>query len=95
MVSFHFKLIVLSCRYWPEIDDALRAAAVDRHIQVRLLISNWNHTRKEEQYFLRSLLDISGSYHGVVIEVVGKAYIVLCQSYNQLQAFLLRGNSLA
>jgi hypothetical protein len=59
-------------RYWPKIDDALRSAAIDRHVQVRLLISNWNHTRQAARYFLQSLIDINGAYRGVVVDVVSK-----------------------
>ncbi|PSN30440.1 hypothetical protein C0J52_25520 [Blattella germanica] len=46
-------------RFWPVIDNALRAAAIDNHVKVRLLISYWNHTRAEAQNFLRSLTDIN------------------------------------
>ncbi|XP_021935542.1 phospholipase D3-like isoform X3 [Zootermopsis nevadensis] len=69
MDYFPLQIYTPKPRYWPKIDDALRAAAVDRHVQVHLLISNWNHTRKATHYFLRSLVDISGSYRGVVVEV--------------------------
>lgn len=69
MDYFPLKIYAPKTRYWPVIDDALRTAAVERHVQVRLLISNWNHTRKAAQFFLQSLMDISGSYKGVVVEV--------------------------
>ncbi|XP_069687387.1 5'-3' exonuclease PLD3-like isoform X2 [Periplaneta americana] len=69
MDYFPLQIYAPKPRYWPVIDDALRTAAVDRHVQVRLLISSWNHTRKAARYFLRSLMDISGSYKGVVVEV--------------------------
>lgn len=78
MCSYSYKLIMLmvstNYRYWPKIDNALRSAAIDHHIQVRLLISNWQHTRKAARYFLQSLIDINGAYHGVVVEVVSKYY---------------------
>lgn len=45
----------LSFRYWPDIDDALRKAAFDRKVHVRLLASLWNHTRSDMKYYLRSL----------------------------------------
>ncbi|KHJ95440.1 phospholipase D domain protein [Oesophagostomum dentatum] len=44
--------------YWPDIDDALRAAAF-RGVSVRLLVSHWNHSRPEEKVFLRSLVAIN------------------------------------
>lgn len=81
MCFYSYKLIMLmvstNYRYWPKIDDALRSAAIDRHVQVRLLISNWNHTRQAARYFLQSLTDINGAYHGVVVDVVSKNYGVM------------------
>ena len=41
--------------YWPVIDDALRRAAVERGVRVRLMASKWNHTRSTMYSFLRSL----------------------------------------
>ncbi|CAA9994607.1 unnamed protein product [Nesidiocoris tenuis] len=55
--------------YWPVIDDALRAAAINRRVDVKLLISYWNHTRSEERLFLKSLTILSESYKGVAISV--------------------------
>uniref|UniRef100_A0A914XVW2 PLD phosphodiesterase domain-containing protein n=1 Tax=Plectus sambesii TaxID=2011161 RepID=A0A914XVW2_9BILA len=45
--------------YWSEIDNALRHAAYDRFITVRLLMSKWPHTSKEFFGFLNSLADIN------------------------------------
>lgn len=69
MDYFPLQIYTQEPRYWPNIDNALRSAAVDRHIQVRLLISNWNHTRKAARYFLQSLIDINGAFRGVLIDV--------------------------
>ncbi|CAD5232320.1 unnamed protein product [Bursaphelenchus xylophilus] len=41
--------------YWPNIDDALRRAAYDRRVQVRILISKWPSTRAAVMAHLRSL----------------------------------------
>lgn len=57
-------------RFWPVIDNALRTAAIDRRVSVKLLISWWNHSRPAEDYFLNSLKDISSSYRGVDVQVV-------------------------
>lgn len=57
-------------RYWPIIDNALRTAAIERKIHVRLLISMWKHTSKSEIFFLKSLAELTDSYAGVKIEVV-------------------------
>ncbi|CAI5452199.1 unnamed protein product [Caenorhabditis angaria] len=41
-------------RYWSEIDDSIRGAAY-RGVEVRMLISHWNHSRKEMIAYLKSL----------------------------------------
>ncbi|CAB1447467.1 unnamed protein product [Pleuronectes platessa] len=43
-------------RYWPAIDTALRGAACTRGVQVRLLISCWEHSPSSMFIFLQSLL---------------------------------------
>ncbi|KXJ05005.1 Phospholipase D3, partial [Exaiptasia diaphana] len=53
--------------YWPVIDDALRKAAFDRGVVVRLLAGLWNHTRPDLKRFLKSLSAINGSKYGDVI----------------------------
>ncbi|GLG97967.1 Phospholipase D3 [Gryllus bimaculatus] len=59
---------------WTDIDDALRAAAINRNIHVRLLISLWNHTRPAIPHFLNSLRALSGAYKNVLVEV--KMFVV-------------------
>lgn len=59
----------LSFRYWPVIDDALRKAAFDRKVHVRLLASLWNHTRSDMKYYLRSLAALNRANYASV-EVV-------------------------
>nr|BAN21362.1 conserved hypothetical protein [Riptortus pedestris] len=61
-------------RFWPVIDDALRAAAIDRHVEVRLLISWTNHSRPEENLFLNSLQILTNAFRGVKITV--KRFVV-------------------
>ena len=56
--------------FWPDIDDALRRAAINRGVRVRLLTSHWAHTRPAIARFLRSLADLSGSNPKVDIEVL-------------------------
>ncbi|KZC12940.1 Phospholipase D3 [Dufourea novaeangliae] len=70
-VMDYFPLMIYTpkIKYWPIIDDALRTAAIERKIQVRLLISSWKHSRESEVSFLRSLVELTGSYPGVKIEV--------------------------
>lgn len=59
-----------SLRYWPVIDDALKVAAIENKIQIKLLISWWNHSQPAEDFFLRSLEALSQSYKGVDLQVV-------------------------
>lgn len=48
--------------YWPLIDDALRRAAVERKVRVRLLASHWNHTRSSMPLFLKSLSALKNTH---------------------------------
>ena len=45
--------------FWPVIDNALRKAAIERKVHVRLLASHWNHTRASMGLFLKSLSSLS------------------------------------
>ncbi|XP_019533007.3 5'-3' exonuclease PLD3 [Aedes albopictus] len=60
--------------YWPIIEDALRRAAIDRKVSVRLLISYWKHSRESENHFLNSIQALSGCMKGVEIDV--KRFVV-------------------
>lgn len=68
----YFPLMIYTpkLKFWPVIDDALRTAAVEHKINIKLLISWWKHSRVSEDYFLKSLMSITNSYRGVNIEVV-------------------------
>ncbi|KAG5684408.1 hypothetical protein PVAND_013643 [Polypedilum vanderplanki] len=74
MDYFPLQLYSPKITYWGEIDNALRTAAINNRVSVKLLISYWNHSRPSEDYFLKSLTDLSGSYKGVDIQV--KRFIV-------------------
>ena len=78
------------CSYWPLIDDALREAAIERKVQVRLLISLWNHTRPDMFYYLRSLSALNGVLPGVQIEV--RLFQVPAYSTQQAQIPFARVN---
>ncbi|XP_077180971.1 5'-3' exonuclease PLD3-like isoform X2 [Paroedura picta] len=56
-------------RFWPVIDDALRASACDRRVNVRLLISCWPHSHPAMFVFLESLSILSQKPLGCPIEV--------------------------
>ncbi|OQV15594.1 Phospholipase D3 [Hypsibius exemplaris] len=54
-------------RYWPVIDDSLRASAYNgRGVNVRLLVSKWNHTNPAIVFHLRSLLALNGVTKGKI-----------------------------
>ncbi|XP_058816452.1 5'-3' exonuclease PLD3-like [Topomyia yanbarensis] len=74
MDYFPLTLYTAKSHYWPIIDDALRGAAIERKVAIRLLISHWKHSRQSEQYFLNSIEALSNSIPGVTIEV--KRFIV-------------------
>jgi phospholipase D3/4 len=56
------------------IDNAIRRAAIDNKVTIKLLISYWKHSRASINHFLKSLADISESLNGVDIQV--KRFIV-------------------
>ncbi|XP_072752667.1 5'-3' exonuclease PLD3 [Anoplolepis gracilipes] len=74
MDYFPLTIYTAQVKYWPIIDNALRAAAIERKIDVRLLISWWKHSKPSESYFLKSLQDLTSSYTNVKIEI--KRFIV-------------------
>ncbi|XP_043266213.1 5'-3' exonuclease PLD3-like [Colletes gigas] len=69
MDYFPLTIYTAKIKYWPIIDDALRTAAIERRVHIRLLISSWKHSRKSEVAFLKSLVELTDSYAGVKIEV--------------------------
>ncbi|KAJ6637074.1 5'-3' exonuclease PLD3, partial [Pseudolycoriella hygida] len=74
MDYFPLTIYTPKLRYWPVIDNALRVAAIENRVSIKLLISWWNHSRPAEDFFLRSLEDLSDAYNGVDIQV--KRFIV-------------------
>lgn len=49
-------------KLWPRIDDALRRAATERGVRVRLLFSRWSKSSPMEQMWYRSLNAIQNKY---------------------------------
>ncbi|KAH8412116.1 hypothetical protein KR222_011676 [Zaprionus bogoriensis] len=71
-VMDYYPLIVQAggVQYWPPIDNALRRAAVERGVAVKLLISWWKHSDPNEDNYLRSLQELSTlSHHQVDIQI--------------------------
>ncbi|RWS26949.1 phospholipase D3-like protein, partial [Leptotrombidium deliense] len=69
-------------RYWPPIDDALKTAAIERNVSVRLLPSTWQHTEQNMFTYLRSLYAFSKFKGAGTIEV--KLFSVPPLSYIQI-----------
>lgn len=61
-------------RYWPVLDNALRAAAFNKGVHVRLLVSCWFNTDPTMFTYLRSLQAFSNPLAGISVDV--KVFIV-------------------
>uniref|UniRef100_A0A3Q3VUT1 PLD phosphodiesterase domain-containing protein n=1 Tax=Mola mola TaxID=94237 RepID=A0A3Q3VUT1_MOLML len=61
-------------RYWPLIDDAIRAAAFERKIKIRMLLSCGQDSDPAMLPFLRSLASMDNPHEGISIQI--KLYIV-------------------
>ena len=71
--EFHSEILASFCwnfRYWDVIDRALRTAAYDRGVQVRLLASNWTDTKPQMFPMLKSLQAFSKACKYGSVEVV-------------------------
>ncbi|ALC39430.1 CG9248 [Drosophila busckii] len=70
-VMDYYPLLVFTSKqhYWPEIDNALRKAAIERGVSVKLLISWWRHSDESMKHYLRSLQDLSMLSRNVDIQV--------------------------
>jgi phospholipase D3/4 len=55
--------------YFADIDTALRRAIIERHVEVRMLISYWNHTSTEMLHYLQSLNVLNKATRWVRVEV--------------------------
>lgn len=56
-------------RYWPIIDNALRRAALDRKVEVRLMTSLWKNSKSSMFHYLKSLAALNNTWKGVSISV--------------------------
>ncbi|XP_046592774.1 5'-3' exonuclease PLD3 isoform X2 [Neodiprion lecontei] len=74
MDFFPLTIYTPKTKYWPIIDDALRSAAIEHKVHVKLLISWWKHSLPSADYFLKSLAVLTKSYRNVKIEA--KRFIV-------------------
>lgn len=70
-VMDYYPLLIYTpkVKYWPFIDDALRKAAIENKVSVKMLISLWGSSRPSEDYFLKSLASLTSSFKGVDIEI--------------------------
>ncbi|XP_052639325.1 5'-3' exonuclease PLD4 isoform X2 [Harpia harpyja] len=61
-------------RYWPAIDNALRRAAFNYRVQIRLLVSCWTRSDPAMLYYLRSLRALNNPHAHISVDV--KLFIV-------------------
>ncbi|XP_041809313.1 5'-3' exonuclease PLD4 [Chelmon rostratus] len=61
-------------RYWPLIDDAIRTAAFERKVKVRMLISCGQDSDPAMLPFLQSLASMDSPHQGISVQI--KVYIV-------------------
>lgn len=61
---------LLVSRYWPAIDNALRRAAFNYRVQIRLLVSCWTHSDPAMLYYLRSLRALNNPHAHISVDVV-------------------------
>ncbi|XP_053648961.1 5'-3' exonuclease PLD3 isoform X2 [Cherax quadricarinatus] len=69
VMDYFPKMLFTKKKYWPVIDDSLRAAAMERGVRIRVLGSHWNHTRLDMKYYLKSLQDLNSTETMMNIEV--------------------------
>lgn len=67
---FFLLFLMIYFRFWPKIDDAIRRAALEARVRVRMLISWWRHSQPAEDHFLASLAALARAYPRVDIQVV-------------------------
>jgi phospholipase D3/4 len=77
--------------FWPVIDDALRKAAIERRVNIKLLASHWNHTRHSMPIYLRSLAALNDS-HIIGGSIQVKLFVVPAFSPSQAQIPFARVN---
>ncbi|EDW71296.1 5'-3' exonuclease PLD3 [Drosophila virilis] len=70
-VMDYYPLIVFGpkIQYWSAIDNALRSAAVERGVAVKMLISWWKHSDASQDNYLRSLQDLTMAHPHVNIQI--------------------------
>ncbi|XP_010165001.1 phospholipase D3, partial [Antrostomus carolinensis] len=56
-------------RFWPAIDNRLRRAAVERRVNVRLLVGCWSHSKATMFPFLKSLAAVADNRTRYSVEV--------------------------
>ncbi|KAH8240724.1 hypothetical protein KR026_004324 [Drosophila bipectinata] len=61
-------------QYWPVVDNALRRAALERGVTIKLLISWWKYSDPTEDHFLRSLQALNKMNEEVDIQI--RRYVI-------------------
>lgn len=74
MDYFPAVLFIKPRRYWPHIDDAIKVAAFERKVKIRMLISCGMNSDPAMLPFLKSLASVNNPHRNISIEI--KLYIV-------------------
>ncbi|XP_047736889.1 5'-3' exonuclease PLD3-like isoform X2 [Hyalella azteca] len=77
-------------QFWPVIDNALRKAALERRVRVRVLASLWQHSRDDLAHWLLSLSAITSSYPQIDVQV--KLFVVPAYTPEQREIPFARVN---
>lgn len=75
-VSAHFVVFFFFNRYWSLIDDTIRAAAFERKVKIRMLISCGKASDPAMLPFLQSLAALDNHKHGISVQIVRAKHIV-------------------
>ncbi|VDM31143.1 unnamed protein product [Hydatigera taeniaeformis] len=55
-------------KYWPALTDALVKASMENNVEVRILVSRWDHTSSNQRQYMESLRALDGA-NGVRIRI--------------------------
>lgn len=89
---FLLSFVTVACvhinRYWPLIDDAIRAAAFERKVKIRMLLSCGQDSDPAMLPFLRSLASMDNPHEGISIQIVRRSTETEASAVHSQQIFI-------
>jgi len=79
-------------QFWPVIDNLLRKAYIERGVEVKLLFSYWDHTKPDMQFFMKSLMALTGLHRSHNNKIEAKFFKVPAFTPDQAQIPFARVN---